>query len=233
MNQPVVELDKVRRVYGRGETEVQALRGVDLSVDSGESVAIVGRSGSGKSTLMHSMALLDRPTSGQVRVNGDPTSHLTERQVASLRNASFGFVFQQFFLVAGRSVLDNVTLPLAIAGVLPKERTRRGMEVLEALEISEKARARANDLSGGQKQRVAIARALINDPSVIFADEPTGNLDEVTGAVVEDLLFSLNRERDITLIIVTHDPELAHRCHRTVTIQDGTLTTSNATGATA
>lgn len=226
MGKPIVELVDVRRVYGRGESEVQALRGVDLAVDQGESIAIVGRSGSGKSTLMHSMALLDRPTSGEVRVKGSSTAHLSARQIAVLRNKSFGFVFQQFFLVAGQSVLENVTLPLAISGIGGKERRRRGMEVLEALEIGEKYRARANDLSGGQKQRVAIARALVNKPSLIFADEPTGNLDEATGRVVENLLFSLNQEQGITLVVVTHDPELAVRCDRTVTIQDGALARS-------
>jgi ABC-type antimicrobial peptide transport system, ATPase component len=223
---PVIECRDVARLYGRGENTFTALTGIDLSVTGGESLAIVGKSGSGKSTLMHTMALLDRPTSGTVSVHGSPTGDLSGRRLERLRNQVFGFVFQQFFLIAGESVLHNVTLPLTIAGVRPAERRRRGMEVLERLDMAEKAKNRAENLSGGQKQRLVIARALITEPSVIFADEPTGNLDAATGQIVEDLLFDLNREQGITLIIVTHDPDLAARCGRQVTIHDGHLTTT-------
>ena len=221
---PVLQARSVTRVYGRGETAFHALRGVDLDVRRGESLAIVGRSGSGKSTLMHLLALLDRPTSGQVLVEGRDAAGLRPEELNALRNAAFGFVFQQFFLTAGQSVFENVSLPLLIAGVPTKERRRRTMAALDALGIADKAANRAVDLSGGQKQRVVIARALVGEPSVIFADEPTGNLDTATGAQVEDILFGLQRERGITLVVVTHDHELADRCERAVTIADGLLT---------
>ena len=221
---PVLQARSVTRVYGRGETAFHALRGVDLDVRRGESLAIVGRSGSGKSTLMHLLALLDRPTSGQVLVEGRDAAGLRPQELNALRNAAFGFVFQQFFLTAGQSVFENVSLPLLIAGVPAKERRRRTLAALDALGIADKAANRAVDLSGGQKQRVVIARALVGGPSVIFADEPTGNLDTATGAQVEDILFGLQRERGITLVVVTHDHELADRCERAVTIADGLLT---------
>lgn len=161
----------------------------------GESLAIVGKSGSGKSTLMHLLALLDKPSTGQVLLDGTDAATLGARQVNRTRNSTFGFVFQQFFLTPKTSVLDNVVLPLKIAGVSGAERKRRGMAALDSLGLADKAKNDANDLSGGQKQRVVIARALVGEPSVIFADEPTGNLDTNTGQVVEDMLFGLQRER--------------------------------------
>ncbi len=209
------------RHYGSGATRFDALRGIDLDIRSGESVAIVGKSGSGKSTIMHLLALLDRPSSGQVMVGGRNADELRSRELNTLRNRTFGFVFQQFFLTPGASVLDNVTLPLSIARVRSGERKRRGLDALERLELADKARAKTVTLSGGQKQRTVIARALVNRPRVIFADEPTGNLDTATGAVVEDLLFSLNREEGITLVLVTHDEELAARADRRIYIRDG------------
>lgn len=159
------------KTYGTGERRFEALRGVDLDIAPGESVAIVGRSGSGKSTLMHLLALLDRPDDGEMLIDGRPASHLGRRELDNLRNERFGFVFQQFFLIPNLTVLENVTLPLAIRGVSRKERARRGMEVLERLDLADKAKNAATALSGGQKQRVVIARALVGDPSVIFADE--------------------------------------------------------------
>ncbi|MGR2751934.1 ABC transporter ATP-binding protein [Agromyces arachidis] len=211
------------KTYGTGASRFDALKGVSLDIRRGESLAIVGKSGSGKSTLMHLLALLDRPTTGTVRIEGDDAGAAPAKHVNRLRNERFGFVFQQFFLTAQQSVLENVTLPLLVAGVAPRERTRRGMAVLEALGLADKAKNKATDLSGGQKQRVVIARALINEPDVIFADEPTGNLDSATGAQVEDILFDLQRERGITLVVVTHDDELAARCDRRVTIADGLI----------
>ena len=233
MSAPVIECRNVTRSYGRGENTLNAVAGVDLSVAAGESLAIVGKSGSGKSTLMHTMALLDRPTSGAVLVHGTETGNLSGRQLERLRNQEFGFVFQQFFLIAGQSVLHNVVLPLTIAGIRPAERRRRGMEVLERLDMADKAKSRAENLSGGQKQRLVIARALITNPAVIFADEPTGNLDAATGQIVEGLLFDLNREHGITLIVVTHDPDLADRCGRQAMIHDGRLTTLTPAAPTA
>ncbi|MGQ1795922.1 ABC transporter ATP-binding protein [Kocuria oceani] len=217
----VLQTEDLVKTYGHGPHAFTALRSVSLAIGAGESVAIVGKSGSGKSTLMHLLALLDAPTSGSVAVRGQDAGSLSVRELNALRNTMFGFVFQQFFLTPGQTVLENVVLPLKIAGVPRAERRRRGLAVLERLEMAEKAASRATDLSGGQKQRVAIARALVNDPSVIFADEPTGNLDSATGAVVQDILFELNRERGITAVIVTHDAELAARCDRQVHLRDG------------
>ncbi|WP_353829268.1 ABC transporter ATP-binding protein [Agromyces sp. SYSU T0242] len=223
MPTPVLHAHDLRKSYGRGETRFDALRGVDVDVNAGEALAIVGKSGSGKSTLMHLLALLDRPTSGRVLLNGVPAEQLRGRELNRVRNQTFGFVFQQFFLTPSATVLENVILPLKIAGVGRAERRRRGMEALEQLDLADKARNRATDLSGGQKQRVVIARALVNDPQVIFADEPTGNLDTATGAAVEDILFGLNRERGITLVVVTHDEDLAERCDRRITVRDGRI----------
>ena len=223
MPTPVLEARGLTRTYGRGDARFDALKGVSLAVDPGESLAIVGKSGSGKSTLMHLLALLDRPTTGEILLNGSDAARLSARQVNRTRNSTFGFVFQQFFLTPRTSVLDNVVLPLKIAGVSGGERKRRGMAALDALGLADKAKNDANDLSGGQKQRVVIARALVNDPAVIFADEPTGNLDTATGELVEDMLFGLQRERGITLVVVTHDPDLATRCDREVHVRDGLI----------
>jgi putative ABC transport system ATP-binding protein len=172
---------------------------------------------------MHLLALLDRPSGGSVSVHGRDAAQLTSRALSETRNREFGFVFQQFFLIPGASVLENVTLPLKIAGVGPRERRRRGLAALETLELQDKAGNRATDLSGGQKQRTVVARALVTEPSVIFADEPTGNLDTATGTIVEDMLFGLNRDRGITLVLVTHDADLAARCDRAVHVRDGLI----------
>ncbi|WP_010525726.1 ABC transporter ATP-binding protein [Nesterenkonia sp. F] len=223
MSVPVLETENLVKVYGRGAARFDALKGLTFEIHDGESVAVVGKSGSGKSTLMHLLALLDRPTAGVVALGGEPVSELKPRRVSQLRNASFGFVFQQFFLNANQSVLENVTLPLKITGMSRGERNRRGMEVLEQLEIADKAKNKAKDLSGGQKQRVCIARALVNRPSVIFADEPTGNLDSTTSEIVEDILFNLHRDHGITLVVVTHDEDLAARCERRLKMQDGEI----------
>lgn len=219
----VIDARGISKSYGKGTGRFDALRDVSLQVKRGECVAIVGKSGSGKSTLMHIIALLDSPDDGSVAFNGSDTRSLSARQVNNLRNNEFGFVFQQFFLTAGTSVIDNVTLPLTIAGVSSRARRERGMAVLSQFELADKAGANANDLSGGQKQRVVISRALVNEPTVIFADEPTGNLDTATGAIVEEALFALNREQGITLIIVTHDEDLAARCDRQVFLRDGVI----------
>ena len=217
----LLEASGIRRSYGRGTARFDALKGVSIRIREGESVAIVGKSGSGKSTLMHLLALLDQPDAGTLTVDGTDAARLSPRQLNRLRNKDFGFVFQQFFLTPNATVLDNVVLPLKIAGIGRRERKARGMAVLEQLEMADKARSKAVNLSGGQKQRAVIARALVNDPRVIFADEPTGNLDSATGRLVEDILFSLNRARGITLVVVTHDSELAARCDRQLFIRDG------------
>ena len=211
----------LHKTYGKRDSKFEALRGINLSIDRGESVAIIGKSGSGKSTLMHLLALLDRPTKGEITLNGTKTSKLKQRQLNTLRNKEFGFVFQQFFMNANDTVLNNVMLPLKIAGVGSRERKKRAMHALTVVGLESKAKNKANNLSGGQKQRVCIARAIVNNPAVIFADEPTGNLDSVTGEKVEETLFALNCEKNITLIIVTHDEDLAMKCDRQIRITDG------------
>lgn len=223
MGNPIITAVDVRKTYGRGQNRFEALKGVSFAIASGESVAILGRSGSGKSTLMHVLALLDAPTSGSVTLAGENTQSLRGRRLNATRNKTFGFVFQQPFLTPNASVLDNVTLPLKIAGIGRAERRRRGMAALEQLKLGDKARNQATELSGGQMQRVVIARALVNNPRIIFADEPTGNLDSAAGAVVAETLFDLNRRGGITLILVTHDEELAARCDRRLLIRDGSL----------
>jgi len=220
-SKPIISLHQVTKVYGKGDNAVEALRGIDLDIGSGEVIAIIGRSGSGKSTLAHVMATLDRPTSGKVLINGSEVGRRSRRASNRLRNQEIGFVFQQFFMNARDSVLDNVMLPMVIAGIRPKLRRKRALDALETVGLLDKAYARASDLSGGKKQRVCIARAIVNKPSIILADEPTGNLDTATSRVVEDMLFRLNQERGITLVIVTHDPDLAQRCGRQVRIADG------------
>lgn len=217
----ILEVDNVTKTYGKGDGAFTALHSVTLEVNKGESIAVIGKSGSGKSTLMHIMALLDKPSQGSLIIDGKRAEALETKQLNRLRNKMFGFVFQQFFLNANASVLDNVILPLKIAGMSVRERNRIGMDVLKSVELEEKAKNKANDLSGGQKQRVVIARALVNNPKVIFADEPTGNLDSATGLMIEDMLFKLNKDRGITLIIVTHDADLAKRCDRQIHIKDG------------
>ena len=220
-SKPIISLHQVTKVYGKGDNAVEALRGIDLDIRSGEAIAIIGRSGSGKSTLAHVMATLDRPTSGKVLINGSEVGRRSRRASNRLRNQEIGFVFQQFFMNARDSVLDNVMLPMVIVGIRPKLRRKRALDALETVGLLDKAYARASDLSGGQKQRVCIARAIVNNPAIILADEPTGNLDTATSRVVEDMLFRLNQERGITLVIVTHDPDLAQRCGRQVRIADG------------
>ncbi|MBU4464979.1 MAG: ABC transporter ATP-binding protein [Actinobacteria bacterium] len=230
---PIISARDVHKSYGKGANRFEALKGVSFDIREGESVAIVGKSGSGKSTLMHVLALLDAPDSGTLMLEGIDTRTLRGKKLNTTRNKTFGFVFQQFFLTGASSVLENVILPMKIAGVGRAERRRRGIAALEQLELADKAKNRAVNLSGGQKQRAVIARALVNNPRIIFADEPTGNLDSNTGAVVEDILFTLNREHGITLIVVTHDEDLAARCDRRIFVRDGQLVETLTTGVAA
>lgn len=219
----VIEAKNIKKSYGKNETKFDALKGVDLKVEKGESVAIIGKSGSGKSTFMHILALLDQPTSGDIYLNGKNVTSIRKKVLNKTRNEEFGFVFQQFFMNAKDTVLNNVLLPLKIGGISGSKRKKMALDALKAVGLEDKVQNKANNLSGGQKQRVCIARALVNNPHIIFADEPTGNLDSATGKKIEELLFDLNKNKGITLIIVTHDPDLAARCDRQVHVRDGLI----------
>ena len=223
MMKPLLVAKNLTKVYGKKSTAFKALDDINLTIHEGESVAIIGKSGSGKSTLMHLLALLDKPTSGTITINGVNSTKLKSKKLNRLRNREFGFVFQQFFMNSNDTVLNNVILPLKIAGIGWRSRKKRALEAIETVELTDKIKAKANDLSGGQKQRVCIARAIVNNPKVIFADEPTGNLDTQTGEKIENLLFTLNKEQGITLIIVTHDEDLARKCSRQIHIKDGEI----------
>ena len=219
----VIEAKNIKKSYGKNETKFDALKGVDLKVEKGESVAIIGKSGSGKSTFMHILALLDQPTSGDIYLNGKNVTSIRKKVLNKTSNEEFGFVFQQFFMNAKDTVLNNVLLPLKIGGISGSKRKKIALDALKAVGLEDKVQNKANNLSGGQKQRVCIARALVNNPQIIFADEPTGNLDSATGKKIEELLFDLNKNKGITLIIVTHDPDLAARCDRQVHVRDGLI----------
>lgn len=216
----MVELKKVTKDYPMGGGVYRALRGVDLSIDEGEYLAITGPSGSGKSTLLHLIGALHKPTSGQVLLEGVDLGRLSPEELARLRNAKIGFVFQQFHLLPRLSALENVELPMTYAGVRPKVRRQRAQAALARVGLLEFAHHRPNQLSGGQCQRVAIARALVNSPMLVLADEPTGNLDTKTGNEIVKLFSSLHLEGR-TLVIVTHEPEIAARAPRVVRLRDG------------
>lgn len=219
----LIEVKNLVKVYRDGNTYFKALNGVSFRIQKGESVAIIGKSGSGKSTLMHLLAALDKPNEGEILINGQNIAKMKKRELNKLRNQTFGFVFQQFFMNPKDTVLQNVILPLKIAGVSSRKRKEIALKALESVELTDKAKNKASNLSGGQKQRVCVARAITNSPEIIFADEPTGNLDSKTSKKIEDLLFDLNKESGITLIIVTHDESLAAKCDRQIRIQDGQI----------
>lgn len=219
----ILEASGLSKTYISDGIGFDALKNVDLQIGQGDCVAIVGKSGSGKSTLMHLLACLDAPTDGYVYVDGDETSTMSETDKNTLRNRKFGFVFQQFFLNGRDTVFENVVLPMRIRGVSDFQMIQDADEALGSVGLSDKSDKKAKDLSGGEKQRVCIARALVGKPQVIFTDEPTGNLDSNTGAAVENMLFDLNRAKGITLVIVTHDSELADRCDRVIEMKDGRI----------
>ncbi len=221
MTETVVEVKDLTKVYRMGEVDVHALGGVSLQIQRGEVVSIMGPSGSGKSTLMNILGCLDRPSSGEYFLDGESVARMSDNQLARVRNRKVGFIFQSFNLLARSSALTNVELPMRYAGVNQGERRRNSVEALEAVGLQERMRHRPKELSGGQQQRVAIARALVNKPSIIMADEPTGNLDSKTGIEIMELLLHLNRERGVTLIIVTHDPDIAQQTGRVIHIRDG------------
>ncbi len=218
----VIIAENLSKVYHMGHIEVHALRGLSMEINHGEVVAIMGPSGSGKSTLMNIIGCLDRPTSGEYILDGERVSNMKDDQLASIRNRKVGFIFQSFNLLSRATALSNVELPMRYAGI-NRSRRERARQALEAVGLGERVMHRPNELSGGQQQRVAIARALVNTPAIILADEPTGNLDSRSGEEIMHLLLSLNRERGTTLVIVTHDPEVAAQTQRVIHIRDGVV----------
>ena len=217
----MIELKNVTKVYGKKKNQFTALKNVSLTIPTGASVAILGKSGSGKSTLMHAISGLDKPQKGQVIIDGQDILQLKSKHVDEFRAKKIGFIFQSFFVQGNESVVDNVSLPLEIARLPRKKRAHKINTALKAVDLYDKRKNRAKDLSGGQKQRLAIARAIVGDPQIIFADEPTGNLDSETGAKVEELLFDYNKQKGVTLIVVTHDADLAKKCDYQIIIKDG------------
>lgn len=221
--QPVIELDHIHKTYTMGDVEVHALRGVSLTIRQGEFVAIMGASGSGKSTTMNIIGCLDRPTRGTYVLDGQDVSQLTKDERADIRSQKLGFVFQGFNLLSRTSAIENVELPMLYAGLDSQEREKRAKEALAAVGLVGREQNHPNQLSGGQQQRVAIARALVNQPSLILADEPTGNLDSRTSVEVMEIFQRLNREQGITLVLVTHEPDIADYAQRVIVFKDGRI----------
>jgi putative ABC transport system ATP-binding protein len=220
---PVIELDHIHKTYTMGDVEVHALRGVSLSISAGEFVAIMGASGSGKSTTMNIIGCLDRPTRGSYTLDGEDVSEMTKDQRADIRCRKIGFVFQGFNLLSRTSALENVELPMLYLGVDGPERHRRAMAALAAVGLEGREQNHPNQLSGGQQQRVAVARSLVNNPALILADEPTGNLDSRTSVEVMEIFQRLNREMGITMVLVTHEPDIAQYAQRVVVFKDGKI----------
>ena len=230
MSDALIVLEGVRKVYDAGEVAVEALRGIDLRVEQGEYIAIMGPSGSGKSTLMHILGCLDTPTGGSYRLAGEEVANLSAGRLAVLRNRFIGFVFQSFNLLARASLLRNVELPLLYGGFKGDERRARARELLDQVGLADREKHMPNQLSGGQRQRAAIARALVTRPALLLADEPTGNLDQTSGGEVMDIFDALNGFGQ-TVIIVTHDPNVAAHAHRVIRIVDGRVSVDEARAA--
>jgi putative ABC transport system ATP-binding protein len=211
------------KTYESGGNAFTALKNINLKIESDDCLAVIGKSGSGKSTLMHLLACLDSPSSGEIIFEGENVAHLSERQRDKFRNEKFGFVFQQFFLNGRDTVLENVILPLKIRGLSNKESFRAGWRVLDMVGLLDKGDKTAKDLSGGEKQRVCIARSLVGEPKLLFADEPTGNLDSANSEAIENLLFDLNKNHGVAIVLVTHDSDLANKCPRVIELKDGVI----------
>src|ERR1700719_589456 len=226
---PVIRLENVFKTYDLGEIQVQALRGVSLEVREGEFVAVMGPSGSGKSTIMNILGCLDRPTKGHYFLDGVDVSGMTKTELARIRNKKLGFVFQQFNLLSRTSALENVELPTVYAGVSPEERSKRAMEALTRVGLADRAGHHPSQLSGGQQQRVAIARALVNRPSILLADEPTGNLDSRTSVEIMEILQTLN-DKGLTIVLVTHELDIAQFARRVLIFRDGKIRKDDPVG---
>jgi putative ABC transport system ATP-binding protein len=220
----LIDVKNLSKIYGKGQSEFVALNDVNFSIQSGSTVAIIGKSGSGKSTLMHVMSGLDHPTSGSVSIDDIQLADMKKKAVDQFRANEMSFIFQAFFIEANQTCFQNVSLPLEIAGVPRAKRTNMIHEALTSVDLLDKVNLKAGKLSGGQKQRLAIARSIVNKPKLIFADEPTGNLDSATGDKIIELLFSLNKSLGATLVVVTHDEDLAKQCQVKISIKDGTVT---------
>ena len=220
---PVMNATDVWKIYPSGESTVQAVRGVDVSIDAGEMVAIMGPSGCGKTTLLNILSGIDEPNSGDVHVNGEPLFGISDNKRTRMRAEYLGFIFQDFNLLPVLSAVENVELPLLLLGKSASEARKGALDALQSVGLSQRSEHLPSELSGGQQQRVAVARALVHNPAVILCDEPTGNLDSVTSSEVLELLHKLNRERNTTFLIVTHDAMIAERCTRTLQMSDGTI----------
>jgi putative ABC transport system ATP-binding protein len=231
MAKTIIQMENIiKRFYIGTENELEVLHGLTFNVKEGEFVSVVGQSGSGKSTLMNIIGALDRATFGNYILDGVDIAKMKDKQLSLIRNKSIGFVFQTFNLISRTNALKNVELPLMYAGVPQRERTERAKELLELVEMTDRSNHQPNELSGGQKQRVAIARAMVNDPAIILADEPTGALDSKTGRLVMDIFHKLHRENGKTIVLITHNPELAAETDRIITLSDGSIISDVQTG---
>ncbi len=223
----MITAQHISKTYGKGDTAFQALHDVSFSITSGQTASIIGKSGSGKSTLLHLLSGLDRPTSGTITIDGTNIFTMPAKDIDDFRARTMSFVFQSFFVEASQTCYQNVMLPLEIARAPLTQRKKLVREALSAVDLADKINEQAGNLSGGQKQRLAIARAIVNKPKILFADEPTGNLDSATGDLIIQLLFDMNRTMGSTVVLVTHDQELAGRCDVQITLKDGSIQTSN------
>ncbi|MEM3552451.1 MAG: ABC transporter ATP-binding protein [Candidatus Bathyarchaeia archaeon] len=220
---PIIEVFNLEKIYSIGSVKVYALKGINLSIKKGEFIAVVGPSGCGKSTLLNLLGALDKPTKGKIIVDGIDITQLTDKQLAKFRNLKVGFIFQSYNLINRSSVLKNVELPAIVSGVPAKIRRMKALTLLKLVGLEEKVYRKPMELSGGEQQRVAIARALINDPAIILADEPTGNLDSKTGNEIIQLLTKINKERNATIVMVTHNLELANKTDKIIWLKDGQI----------